>query len=191
MRIIGGRFRGRRLAAVSGPVRPTADRVREAIFNILGERVQGATVLDLYAGTGALGLEALSRGAAQVVFVEQHHQVRHLLQRNLTALGVADQARLVAGRVLPTLPQLARGGQRFDLVFLDPPYGLGLAAATLKVLAAHNLVKTGGLVVVECHRTEELAPAYPPLHRCDCRTYGTTSISLYQSATDDERDSYG
>lgn len=180
MRIIGGRFRGRRLATVAGPVRPTADRVREAIFNILGDRVRDAAVLDLYAGTGALGLEALSRGAATVVFVEQHRRVLQLLQRNLALLGLTSQARILAGRVLGILPRLARSGCRFNLVFLDPPYGHGLAAATLKTLASLDLVQPGGLVVVEHHRAEELAPAYAALHRSDCRTYGTTCVSFYQ-----------
>lgn len=191
MRIIGGQFRGRRLAAVRGPVRPTADRIREAIFNILGDRARSAAVLDLYAGTGALGLEALSRGAASVVFVEQHHRVRQLLQANVAALGLEGQTRILAGRVLQLLPQLARAGPRFDLVFLDPPYGRGLAAATLRALAAGRLIRAGGVVVAEHHRTEELASSYPPLQRSDCRTYGTTAISFYQSPTSDERDSHG
>lgn len=179
MRIIGGQFRGRRLAAVAGPLRPTADRVREAVFNILGDRVAGASVLDLFAGTGALGLEALSRGAAAAVFVEHHPRVLQLLQRNIGLLGVGGQAEILAGRVSQVLPRLARQGRQFDLVFLDPPYGQGLAASTLRHLAALTLVRPGGLVVAEHHRDEELASAYPPLQRDDRRTYGTTSVSFY------------
>ncbi|MBM4371893.1 MAG: RsmD family RNA methyltransferase, partial [Deltaproteobacteria bacterium] len=122
MRVIAGIYRGHPITAPAGPaVRPTADRVREALFSILGSRTEGATVLDLFCGTGALGIEALSRGAARAVFVDGSPRSLAALRRNLDRLGIAG-ARVLHGRVEEALPRVEREGERFGLVFLDPPY---------------------------------------------------------------------
>jgi 16S rRNA (guanine966-N2)-methyltransferase len=152
MRIVGGRLRGRALAAPrSGAIRPTADRLREALFNILthayGDPVTGARVLDLFAGTGALGLEALSRGAAFALLIDDAAQARALMRDNVTALGLGGAARIfrrdatALGDVHPVEP--------FSLVFLDPPYGQGLAERALATARAGRWLLPDALVVVE------------------------------------------
>lgn len=179
MRIIGGRLKGRRLAGVKGQIRPTADRVREAIFNILGPQVVDTKVLDLFAGTGALGIEALSRGAQNAFFVENHHSALQVLQRNLMQCGLTEVSRVVALPAVQALSRLAAAGEHFSLIFLDPPYDFGIPAAILPVLAEKKLVAPSGQVIVEHSRREELAAAYNDLVRSDQRRYGATLISFY------------
>jgi 16S rRNA (guanine966-N2)-methyltransferase len=152
MRIVGGRLRGRALAApTSQAIRPTADRLREALFNILvhayGDPVTGARVLDLFAGTGALGLEALSRGAAFALFIDDAAEARALLRENVTALGLGGVTRIFRrdacklGTAHPVEP--------FSLAFLDPPYGRGLAEAALASAHAGGWLTPDALIVVE------------------------------------------
>jgi len=164
-------------------VRPTADRVKEALFSILGSRVDlaGAAVLDLFAGSGALGIEALSRGAAAVTFVEQDHDARRALQANLERCGVADRARTIGQAVQAALARLAGQGGRFDGVLMDPPYGRGLADRALGLLAAGALVRPDGWVAAEHHVDDPLADAYGDLRLTTARRYGKTVVSLYLS----------
>ncbi|MEW6219521.1 MAG: 16S rRNA (guanine(966)-N(2))-methyltransferase RsmD [Thermodesulfobacteriota bacterium] len=182
MRIIAGTARGRRLAVPAGrSVRPTADRAREALFSILGPRVAGARVLDLFAGTGALGLEALSRGAASAVLVDSQPQALAILARNVEACGFGDRARILArdlDRGLAFLEPLA-GPQGFSLVFLDPPYRQGLAARTLEGLATGRLVAAGGWVVAEEAAGQELPALAGRLAIADQRRYGEAGFWLY------------
>jgi 16S rRNA (guanine966-N2)-methyltransferase len=152
MRVVGGRLRGRTLSAPkSHAIRPTADRLRESVFNILAhsydDPVTGARVLDLFAGTGALGIEALSRGAAFALFVDQSAGARALIRENIAALGLAGASRIFRrdatklGAVHPLAP--------FSLAFLDPPYGQGLAAAALAAARGGGWFTAGALIVVE------------------------------------------
>jgi len=180
MRIIAGEFRGRRLAAVKGRLRPTSDKVRAAIFNILGAAVSGARVLDLFAGTGALAWEALSRGAGAAVLVEDQAAALGVLRRNLDALGLAARVRLMPLPVSMALKKLAGQGEQFDLVFLDPPYGRGLAEATLIFLGASDLVAAGAWVVAEHSRRETLPTAAGRLTLHQTRSYGDTQVALYR-----------
>src|SRR5262245_30521408 len=138
MRVIGGHDRGRRLRAPRGlRTRPTADRVRETLFDVLGPAVVGARVLDLFAGTGAGGIEALSRGAARVVLVERDQTALRALRANLAALGAPRaSARVMAGDVLHVLPQVGAQEGPFDFVFVDPPYATSLAGRTLEAVVA-------------------------------------------------------
>jgi 16S rRNA (guanine966-N2)-methyltransferase len=161
MRIIAGRHRGRRLAAPPGEtVRPTSDRAREALFNILshGELAAGgipfadAAVLDAFAGTGALGLEALSRGAAAAVFIEQDRDALAILRRNIATLGETSRCRIIPGDA--TRPP--RASAACAVAFLDPPYRSGLAAAALPALAAAGWFAPGALAVVELAAREPL-----------------------------------
>ena len=182
MRIIGGARRGLKLAEVGAGdadahLRPTSDRVREAIFNLVlngpyGNPVQGARVLDLFAGTGALGLEALSRGAARVAFVDDGTTARALLRRNIElmqAMGTTDVWRRDATSMGPNR------GQGYDLVFLDPPYGKGLGERALASCLAGNWLAPGALVVWE----ESAAPTSPaPLELRNQRKYGDTLITI-------------
>jgi 16S rRNA (guanine966-N2)-methyltransferase len=179
MRIVAGEFRGRRLRPVPEKgIRPTADRIREAVFNILGDRVRGAVVLDLFAGTGALGLEALSRGAAEAVFVDRMDAALRTISRNLDDLGLANRSRVIRWDLSRNLGPLRGRRPAFDLVFLDPPYGRGLLAPTISRLVAADCLTPGARLVAE-HSTEESPPAAPggPV-ATDRRRYGKTLVSF-------------
>lgn len=182
MRIIAGAFKGRRLAPVKGRIRPTAAKVREAVFSILGPAVGGLRVLDLFAGTGALGIEALSRGAAVAVFVEDHPESLKVLRRNLEDLGLADRTTVWPLPVTAALKKLAGQVERFGLAFLDPPYGGGDAVAALTALASLNLLRPGARVVVEHSRRESLPEACGQLGRLEVRRYGDTQVAFYLMA---------
>jgi 16S rRNA (guanine966-N2)-methyltransferase len=179
MRIIAGAFKGRRLAPVKGRMRPTAAKVREAVFNILGPDLHGVRVLDLFAGTGALGIEAISRGAAGAVFVEDHPESLQVLHRNLEGLGLKGQTRVWPLPVALALKKLAGQGARFDLAFLDPPYGGGAATAALQALAAQGLLEPGARVVVEHSPRDTLPEACGPFKRLTLRRYGDTQVAFY------------
>jgi 16S rRNA (guanine966-N2)-methyltransferase len=178
MRVVGGRLGGRRLRAVPGrETRPTSDRVREALFGVLGERVEGARVLDLFAGTGALAIEALSRGAGSAVLVEQSAQAVAVIRANLDALDLT-----AAARVRRTRAEVYLRGQRdgpFDLVLLDPPYAapVGLVAGLLGRLARTALAE-GAVVVVEADARAEAPPWPPGLVPQEPRRYGDTALHL-------------
>ncbi len=179
MRIIAGELKGRVLAPVKGRTRPTAAKVREAIFSILGPAVREATVLDLFAGTGALGIEALSRGAKRAVFVEDHPEARKGLKRNLEILGLQERGRVLPLAVAAALRTLAAPGGQFDLVFLDPPYGGGTATATLAALAGSGLLRPQAQVVAEHSRRETLPEAVGTLAQQTLRRYGDTQVAIY------------
>lgn len=181
MRIVGGRLRGLKLAEIgagdpAAHLRPTTDRVREAMFNLIenshGISLEGARVLDLFAGTGALGLEALSRGAARVAFVDDGAAARALLRANVEkarAMGVTDIWRRNAANLGPNR------GPAYDAVFLDPPYGQALGEAALASALAGGWLAPGALVVWE----EGAAPApLPGLTQIDQRRYGGTVVTL-------------
>lgn len=149
LRIIAGALRGRRFAVPDlAGLRPTSDRVREALFSIVGERVVAAATLDAWAGSGALGLEALSRGAATVTFVERDRRAAAALRAAAETLGVADRSRVVQAAVLGALRAGGVGGP-FDLVLADPPWDSDERAEFLDVLARSSLVRPGGMVAVE------------------------------------------
>ena len=180
MRIIAGEFRGRRLAAVKGRIRPTSDRVREAIFNVLGPVVADARVLDLFAGTGALSLEALSRGARDAVLVEDQGAALEVLRRNLAALGLEDQVRVLPIPVQKALKKLAGQGERFTLIFLDPPYERGLALKTLSALQGSGLLLPEARIIAEHSQRETLPEQVGKLILRQCRRYGDTQVAFYQ-----------
>ena len=173
MRIVGGEARGRTLRAVPGSgTRPTADRVRQSLFDLLGQRMEGLAVLDLYAGTGALALEAISRGASGAVLVEHDARACAVIERNASGLGFAGRCRLVRAGLPGALARLR--GEKFDLVFSDPPYAQQAAQATVDGLTTNDLLAPGARVVLEMDRREG-APACPPgLRLVDERRYGDT-----------------
>lgn len=179
MRIIAGKWRGRPLRAPKGfTVRPTSDRVREAIFDILGDRVAGAATLDLFAGSGALGLEALSRGAPSAVFVESDPGAFGILRGNIESLGArgADPLHLDYRQALR---RLRARGMRFGLVFLDPPYGKGMAAESAAGLGRAGLLESGATVVVEeAARTPDAVfpEGWEPVAD---RRYGDTRVVIF------------
>jgi len=189
VRVIAGLFRGRRLASVRGRIRPTADKVREAIFNILGAAaVQEARVLDLFAGTGALGIEALSRGARSAVFVEEHPVALTVLRRNLETLDLMGRSRVQSLPVAAALKKLTARKEQFGLVFLDPPYGSGLALATLEALGPAALLLQPAWVVAECSRREILPEIINALERFEMRRYGDTQVAFYSTGDPEKQE---
>ena len=186
MRIIAGSARGRRLASPGQHfgklVRPTSDRAREAIFNVLAGKVDQALVLDLFAGTGALGLEALSRGATQVIFVEGNRSVIELIRQNIEACGFLDESSVVHRDLAKSLGFLTKlnPGAGFDLVFLDPPYGKGLGHKVLAGLLEQKLVADHGIIVLEDRAGEEYPEALGGWLCYDQRRYGEAGFWLYR-----------
>jgi 16S rRNA (guanine966-N2)-methyltransferase len=178
MRVIAGSLRGRQLRAPTGTsTRPTSDRVREAVFSMLGD-VEGARVLDLFAGSGALGIEALSRGAAGAVFVERDAHAARVLQGNLDALSLAGDTVELRRRDVRAALQSARAGKEtYDLVFIDPPYRQAHEWATLLSTILPALLHPGARVVVESDRRNPLeVEGAPERHR----RYGDTSITIHR-----------
>lgn len=188
MRIVAGRFRGASLAAPKDrSVRPTSDRVRQAIFNILehgveGGRIEGARVLDLFAGTGALGLEALSRGAAYVQFVEDDAEARALIRRNVETLRATGLTRIFRRDATKLGP--AGTLRPFTLIFADPPYGKGLAEKALAAALTGGWVAPGATAVVEERADAGFAPP-PGFDEADRRVYGDTAVHFLRRATSD------
>jgi len=186
MRVIAGRLRGRRIEAPRGDhVRPTYDRVRESLFSIIGLRVREASVLDLFAGSGSLGIESLSRGASSVTFVEQDPRVRGILVRNVEGLGLGGDAAIVGGDALRLLER-GLPGAPFDLVFVDPPYASGLAEATLERLVPARDLVPGGLVVVE-HAAGQEPAAGGAVHCIRRVRYGTIAVSFFEESDSSDR----
>ena len=183
MRIISGKLKGRKLTSFRGRrIRPTSDRVREAIFDILAIEWDGKEVLDLFAGTGGLGIEALSRGAHRVVFIENHPQALRVLKKNLRALNLTESCELVKFDVEAGIRSAEKNKWKFDVVFLDPPYAIGLADNTLRLIAASNILGENGLVVVEHPCQERFSEQYRKIKMIDQRRYGRTGISFFMSS---------
>ncbi|HEX6989862.1 MAG TPA: 16S rRNA (guanine(966)-N(2))-methyltransferase RsmD [Bacillota bacterium] len=181
MRITGGEARGRPLRVPKAPgVRPTPDRVREALFSKLAPWLPGARVVDLFAGSGALGIEALSRGAAEVVFVDHDPRSAAVLAGNLRDLGYADRARILREDVFRAAPNTI-GQAGVDLVFADPPYDRAVAPRVVEAVAPH--LRPGAWLIIEHSAREELpdeVPGAPGCRRVDRRRYGDTAVSYYR-----------
>ena len=179
MRIIGGEFRGRKLLAVRGvKTRPTSDRIREAIFNILSSKVRDAVVLDLFAGTGALGLEALSRGAHNAIFIESDKNSLSVIRRNVAAIGLEEQATIIKWDIQKNLGCLVVFAGRVNLVFMDPPYAGNLIEPTLSHLHTSGCLQPGALIIIEHSAKEVFCVDQNPYHLEDQRTYGKTLVSF-------------
>jgi len=150
MRVIGGTYRGRRLRTLAGlSVRPTSDRLRETLFNIISSRIADSRFLDLCAGSGAVGIEALSRGASHVTFVDSSRHASSVIQSNLDDLGIAENVSVISRDAAAALRHLDTSEESFDIVFFDPPYASEIYDQVLKRLGSARLVSSGGLVIVE------------------------------------------
>jgi len=177
MRIVAGSRGGRRLKAPGGlKVRPTPDKVREALFAILGADVEGCRFLDLFAGTGAVGLEALSRGAATADFIEQSRSVVRLLRENVASLGFGEQVQVWQGRLPALLGALVEAGRAFDLMCADPPYERGQLDRLLAAPALVQLVAADSTLVVEHRHAERFLPGLWEIRQV--RRYGDTALSF-------------
>jgi 16S rRNA (guanine966-N2)-methyltransferase len=185
MRITGGELGGRRFDAHASPhLRPALDQIRESVFNIIRDRTPDARVLDAFAGTGSLGLESLSRGAAYVVFVERHRPTAQRLEKLLAEWGLAERTRVVTADFLTAARYLA-APEPFDLIFLDPPYSHGLSTPALDRVVEFKLLAPRGLIILRHIKTEEpLIPA--GLQRDDQRKYGDGRVDFLTEQKKDE-----
>jgi 16S rRNA (guanine(966)-N(2))-methyltransferase RsmD len=185
MRIIGGTAKGKKLAVFSGgQIRPTPDRVREAIFSIIFSRLgslSGKSVLDLFAGTGAMAIEAMSRGAERAILIDQGDQAASLIPANLKACGMEQRGAFFRADVPSALPRLA--GDCFDLIFLDPPYGRSYVPSTVEAISRLRLLAPGGLICAEAEGRDEIPDACGDLVRVDRRDYGSTGVHLFTHRT--------
>lgn len=181
MRVIAGDARGQRLKAPKGSsIRPTADRVKESLFNILRNELAGARVLDLFAGTGSLAIEALSRGAAEALLVDSSAASAKLIRDNLRRLGLTRNARVITAPVRRALNSIASQGRPFDIIFLDPPYGEELVPKTIEIIAREELLGAAGVIVAEHSTRDALQDRHGTLDRFDQRRYGDTMLSFYR-----------
>lgn len=184
MRVISGTARGIALRAPEGlGTRPTTDRVKENLFNIIQHDIRDRVVLDLFSGSGALAVEALSRGAAAAVLVEQDRASCAVIRDNLKRTRLEDRARLIQAEVMLGLEQLGREGFRADLVLLDPPYSSGWEERVLKRLLELSLLNPGAWAVVEHAADDRLPEQVGTLAAVKARRYGKTTLSLYREET--------
>lgn len=179
MRVIAGEAKGRRLKLPkSRDVRPSSDRLKEAMFASLGARVEESRVLDLFAGSGALGIEALSRGAVSAVFVERDRKTAALIEDNLQSTGFAGRGEVIASDVYSYLENEA--SPQFDVVLIDPPYDLGLPSGVLELLAKRTLLAEGAVVVVEAATRKLPFPAPAGFELTSQKSYGDSSVLYFQ-----------
>ncbi|MGQ9704214.1 MAG: 16S rRNA (guanine(966)-N(2))-methyltransferase RsmD [Actinomycetota bacterium] len=182
MRIIGGESRGRRIKAPRGRgTRPMRDFVREAVFDMLGERVRGSRVLDLFAGSGSLGLEALSRGAAETVFVDRGGDPVRVIQENLDILGMRDRGRVVRAEIMDFLRRSSPAERTFDLIFIDPPFRIGVnyRQEVLNMLMEGGFLGPSSVVIMEAPLRSPVPEPPPGLNFRERRKYGETAVDVY------------
>ncbi|KJS18954.1 MAG: hypothetical protein VR72_20975 [Clostridiaceae bacterium BRH_c20a] len=181
MRVIAGLCRGKRLKSVKGfSTRPTADRVKEAVFNVLGTRLSGAKVLDLFGGTGSMGIEALSRGATLAVFVEKNQKAVQVIRENLLGCKMEDKSKLYPIDCFKALKILSETNIKFNLIYLDPPYKSLIIDDILQGIVNLNLLEERATVIAETARDADLIVEYNNLKKAREDRYGDTKITYYQ-----------
>jgi 16S rRNA (guanine966-N2)-methyltransferase len=187
MRIISGTSKGRKLVAPRNySLRPTSDRVKESIFNILQDEIEGKVVLDLFAGTGNLGIEALSRGAKKTIFVEKGRQALRLIQRNLTQFGLEERSEILPKDANRAIGILKQRRECFGLILMDPPYEKGLIQKTLMKLNSHQIYYKDSILVIEHNRRESLPPIMNGWNLIRQRRIGDTMISFLTPQGEDQ-----
>jgi 16S rRNA (guanine(966)-N(2))-methyltransferase RsmD len=181
LRVTGGTLRGRVISAPEGlAVRPSASKLRQAFFNILCKVVPDATFVDVCAGSGLMGIEALSRGAKRLISIEENRQQAQSIKDNLQALGLADMSEVIVGNARKVLPLL--GESEADLIFADPPYKSTISQVVLELVGEHGLLAQDGILVIEHAKEPLLAETTESLTRFDQRKYGQTLLSFYRRA---------
>jgi 16S rRNA (guanine(966)-N(2))-methyltransferase RsmD len=181
MRVIAGDLKSRVIKTPKGEkVRPTSDRVRESVFSVVGECVVDSCALDLFAGAGSLGIEAISRGASHVTFVESSPDVAKVLEYNTSQLKIEDRATVREGDVFKVLKGLSTRRARFGIVFMDPPYSKDLAHKGMEALSSSAVVADGGLVVVQHGKRDPLDEDYGELVLVRVLEFGETRVSIYR-----------
>lgn len=181
VRVISGTFKGRRLTAVPGHhTRPTADRVKEAIFNLIpDDTYRDGTGLDLFAGTGSLGIEALSRGCRRMIFIDHHPMAVKVIYQNLKALGLSENSEVYRNDARRALKVLAKRGLQFEIIFLDPPYARHNLPVILSLIEEYNLLRPEGVIVVETAKGTALNNKLNQLILDKHHHYGDTEIRIY------------
>lgn len=178
MRIISGKYKGHQLVSFQADhIRPTTDRVKETLFNKIQGDVDGARVLDLFSGTGNLGIEAISRGASEVVFVEKNKKSIAILEKNMAKLKISEPYQIVQKDVLPFLKNYE--GAAFDVIFVDPPFTEEMAHDVMVVLSQSKVFHEQSLIMIESGRREKIVDDYSPLARYDVREFGDKSLSFF------------
>ncbi|HCD41574.1 MAG TPA: 16S rRNA (guanine(966)-N(2))-methyltransferase RsmD [Bacillota bacterium] len=180
LRVIGGSAKGHRLVgAGSGRTRPIPDNVKKSLFDILSPDIPDSRCLDLFAGTGAIGIEALSRGARRVTFVECSRKMVNVIRTNLDITGLSSSAKVIQGDVRRLVPALYRQGEVFNIVFVDPPYGHGLVPETMEIISTYTLLDSDGIVIARHESRQELPDEFDELKATRREKYGDTIISFY------------
>lgn len=181
LRIIGGKYRGRKIKQPSSCLaRPTKDRIREAVFNMIASKIPGTVSLDLFSGSGAFGLEAISRGSERCVFSENNEECISIIKNNITSLGVESKVEIMEQDSFRSVELLAEEKRKFDLVFSDPPYNRGMARKTLNIIYHYDILNVSGLLIIEHHCLEELSREEFGANLYKQKTYGDISISIFQ-----------
>jgi 16S rRNA (guanine966-N2)-methyltransferase len=182
MKITGGKSRGRVLLSLKGmDIRPTSSKVREAIFNILGQDMSGLRILDVFAGTGILGIEALSRGAGAAAFIDKANRSIELIEKNLALCGYVDASRVLKREIMDrSMFALLAQNERFDVVFIDPPYGKGIIPIVLEMLSDCDILTPDAVVVTESAKDDPLPEEVGVLIHSGRKIYGDTKIDFYE-----------
>lgn len=182
MRIIAGEAKGRKIVAPEGrETRPTSDRVKESLFNILMNEIGDAKVLDLFAGTGNLGLEAVSRGASQCIFVDNSRDSIKIIHKNIELLKYEDFCEVYDNDAYMALNVLHKRNIRFDIIFLDPPYHKNIIPLCIEKIAGYNILNDGGVIAAEHDIRDELADNIQDMSLCKRSAYGDTVLSFYRA----------
>lgn len=182
MRVIAGTSRGKKLLVPPGVItRPTSDRVKESLFSILASRINfaGVRVLDICAGTGSLGIEALSRGGGSCCFIENNPSVKAILEKNIQAACCQNRSEIIFMDAVKALPMIAGRGQCYDLVLFDPPYDSEIYERVIEALDSTGLLTSDSILVAECSVRNRLSESYGRLKRIDRREYGETALDLF------------
>lgn len=178
MRVISGQAKGRKLKAPKGSAtRPTSDRVKEAIFSVLSPKIMESNILDVFAGTGGLGIEALSRGANHAVFIEKNREAWLTVRDNLAVTGFDTRSEVFFGDFSSILPQMQ---ERFDLIFLDPPYNKDLIGSAVSLIISLQLLKEQGVIIIETNSKQQEVPASEEIILVKESVYGDTAVLYYQ-----------
>lgn len=184
LRVISGRARGLKLKSVKGmSTRPTADRIKESLFNILSPVLTGAKVLDLFAGTGALGIESLSRGAESAVFIDKSPESVSVIRDNLQHTGLQALSKVFQSDFENGLKKLSDDKEKFDIIFLDPPYGKGLDIKAVDLIDKYCLLEPDGLIIIESEKIYQLPDRINFFKKVDLREYGRTTLNFYKAET--------
>lgn len=188
MRVIGRVYKGRKIKVPTTELRPTSDKIKKALFNIIRERISGSYFLDLYAGTGRVGLEALSHGARRVIFVESNPSYRKIIEGHISSSGLEKKVEIVASDGVSFLEKAIKKGERFDILFLDPPYHTAEIDRILKTLSKESPLSEGGVLIAEHFKKKWLPEEAGDLRLKKAYRYGDTVLTFYEKDSDLSRD---